>query len=253
MLPDEAPPSEFRGHDDITVEEGEGSLHNDDEDDDDEELATACRNELHQKRLSMESGYSASEKHLEDELVTVEMREQSLPLLLDQSGLPSERLSLPSSQADGKLANRDSGIDSISSPSHSEELCFTSVDDGGGAYPCSPALLPRLSSSSSYAGEGEESEARAGGRRRRDFSEEGDSDLEEEEEAELTLVLLPPKTDHQDSAEVRRRSDKKKIPARVYSWSLSPVSWDGKSPRWLLVPKRRVSQQHLVLPLVLPR
>lgn len=215
------PLSELKGHDDITVggekeegEEGEGGLHDDndedDDDDDDEELVAACRDDLRQKRLSMESGYSASEKHLEDEVVAVEMREQQplpLPLLLDQSELPSERLSLPSSQTDGKLANRDSGIDSISSPSHSEELCFAGVDDGGVAYPCSPALLPRLSSSSSYAGEGgegEDGEARGGARRRRDFSEDGDSDLEEEE-AELTLVLPPPtKTDRQDSAEVRR-------------------------------------------------
>lgn len=154
----------------------------------------------------MESGYSASEKHLEDEVVAVEMREQQQqqPPPLDQSELPSERLSLPSSQTEGKLANRDSGIDSISSPSHSEELCFAGVDDGGVAYPCSPALLPRLSSSSSYAGEGgdgEGEEARGAARRRREFSEEGDSDLEEEE-TELTLVLPPPKTDRQDSAEV---------------------------------------------------
>uniref|UniRef100_A0A3Q1ED49 FYVE, RhoGEF and PH domain containing 1 n=1 Tax=Acanthochromis polyacanthus TaxID=80966 RepID=A0A3Q1ED49_9TELE len=123
------------------------------------------------------SGYSASEKHLEDDVVAVEMREQQQepPPPLEQSELPSERLSLPSSQTDGKLANRDSGIDSISSPSHSEELCFAGVDDGGVVYPCSPALLPRLSS----------------------------SDLEEEEEeAELTLVLPAPKTDRQDSVEL---------------------------------------------------
>lgn len=156
----------------------------------------------------MESGYSPSEKHLEDDVVAVEMREpqQLQPPLLDQSELPSERLSLPSSQTDGKLANRDSGIDSISSPSHSEELCFAGVDDGGVAYPCSPALLPRLSSSSSYAGEGgegEEADARGGARRRQEFSEEGDSDLEEEE-TELTLVLPPSKTDRQDSTEVRQ-------------------------------------------------
>ncbi len=213
--PEEEPPSDLKGHDDITVggegEEGDGDLHDDhdddDDDDDDEELAAACRDDLHQKRLSMESGYSASEKHLEDDVVAVEMREQQQqqPPLLDQSELPSERLSLPSSQTDGKLANRDSGIDSISSPSHSEELCFAGVDDGGVAYPCSPALLPRLSSSSSYAGEGEgeEGEAQGGARRRREFSEEGDSDLEEEE-AELTLVLPPPKTDRQDSVEVRQ-------------------------------------------------
>ncbi|XP_069033807.1 FYVE, RhoGEF and PH domain-containing protein 1 isoform X1 [Embiotoca jacksoni] len=211
--PDEDTPSELTGHDDITQvgegEEAEGDLHDDDDDDDDEELAAACCDDFHQKRLSMESGYSPSEKHLEDDVVAVEMREQLQqqqqppPAPLDQSELPSERLSLPSSQTDGKLANRDSGIDSISSPSHSEELCFAGVDDVGVAYPCSPALLPRLSSSSSYAGEGEgeEGESRGGSRRRRDFSEEGDSDLEEEE-TELTLVLPPPKTDRQDSAEL---------------------------------------------------
>uniref|UniRef100_A0AAQ4QFC7 DH domain-containing protein n=1 Tax=Gasterosteus aculeatus aculeatus TaxID=481459 RepID=A0AAQ4QFC7_GASAC len=117
------------------------------------------------------------------------------PLPLDQSELPSEHLSLPSLQTEGKLANRDSGIDSISSPSHSEELCFAGVDDGGVAYPCSPALLSRLSGLSSYVVEG-------GGAsiRRRDFSVEGDSDLEDE--AELTLVLPHPKTDRQDSAEL---------------------------------------------------
>ncbi|XP_073326771.1 FYVE, RhoGEF and PH domain-containing protein 1 [Pagrus major] len=211
---DDEPPSELKGHDDITQGdeggEGAGDLpddhDDDDDDDDDEELVAACRDDIHQKRLSMESGYSASEKHLEDDVVAVEMREQQQqqPPPLDQSELPSERLSLPSSQTDGKLANRDSGIDSISSPSHSEELCFAGVDDGGVVYPCSPALLPRLSSSSSYAGEGgegEEGEARGGARRRREFSEEGDSDLEEEE-AELTLVLPPPKTDRQDSSEL---------------------------------------------------
>lgn len=226
-LAEEEPSCDLTSRDDITQgDEGEcrgegedevGDLpdeeddnNNDDVDDDedvDEELVAACQDDLHQKRLSMESGYSPSEKHLEDDVVAVEMREQQLPPVLDQSELPSERLSLPSSQTDGKLANRDSGIDSISSPSHSEELCFAGVDEGGVAYPCSPALLPRLSSSSSYAGEGgegegEEAEPRAGARRRREFSEEGDSDLEEEE-AELTLVLAPPKTDRQDSVEVR--------------------------------------------------
>lgn len=204
-------PCEATGYDDITEgrgsEEG-GEEHNehdgDDDDEEDEELVAACC-DISQKRLSMESGYSASEKHLEDDAVAVETRDQQPPLLLDQSELPSERLSLPSSQTDGKSANRDSGIDSISSPSHSEELCFASVDDGGVAYPCSPALFPRLSSSSSYAGEGgegEEREARRGARKRREFSEEGDSDLEEE--AELTVVLAPPKTDRPDSAEVRQ-------------------------------------------------
>ena len=39
---------------------------------------------------------------------------------LDQSELPSERLSLPSSQTEGKLANRDSGIDSPSCAAEGE-------------------------------------------------------------------------------------------------------------------------------------
>ncbi|XP_008400569.1 FYVE, RhoGEF and PH domain-containing protein 1 isoform X1 [Poecilia reticulata] len=192
------PPSNLTEQDDIT--QG-AALCDEDDDDEDEELAAACQDDVHHKRLSMESGYSASDKPLEDEVVTVETEEQQPPLPPDQSELPSERLSLPSSQTDGKLANRDSGIDSISSPSHSEELCFAGVDDGGVAYPCSPALLPRLSSSSSTAGEvGEGEESRGGARRRRDFSEEGDSDLEEE--AELTLVLAPPKPDRQESVEL---------------------------------------------------
>lgn len=204
------PSTDLAGRDDIT-EGGEGELCDDDEDDDeDEELAAACRDDdVHQKRLSMESGYSASEKQLEDDVVTVETEDQQPQMPLDQSELPSERLSLPSSQTDGKLANRDSGIDSISSPSHSEDLCFASVDDGGVAYPYSPALLPRLSSSSSNTGEGgdgEEREARGGARRRRNFSEEGDSDLEEE--AELSLVLAPPKTDRQESVEVRQDTNR---------------------------------------------
>ncbi|XP_039656413.1 LOW QUALITY PROTEIN: FYVE, RhoGEF and PH domain-containing protein 1, partial [Perca fluviatilis] len=207
--PDDQPPLP----DDITAgcegeEEGDTDLQgnpDDDDDDEDEELAAACRDDLRQKRLSMESGYSASERHLEDDVVAVEIREPPQPPpALDQSELPSERLSLPSSQTEGKLANRDSGIDSISSPSHSEELCFAGVEEGGVVYPCSPALLPRLSSSSSYAEDGDAEARGAAARRRRDFSEEGDSDLEEEEEeeAELTLVLPPPKTDRQDSAEL---------------------------------------------------
>ncbi|XP_014872854.1 FYVE, RhoGEF and PH domain-containing protein 1 isoform X1 [Poecilia latipinna] len=194
------PPSDLTEQDDIT-QGAELCDEDDDDNDEDEELAAACQDDVHHKRLSLESGYSASDKPLEDEVVTVETEEQQPPLPPDQSELPSERLSLPSSQTDGKLANRDSGIDSISSPSHSEELCFTGVDDGGVAYPCSPALLPRLSSSSSTAGEvGEAEEARMGARRKRDFAEEGDSDLEEE--AELTLVLAPPKPDRQESVEL---------------------------------------------------
>uniref|UniRef100_A0A8C5N1S4 FYVE, RhoGEF and PH domain containing 1 n=1 Tax=Gouania willdenowi TaxID=441366 RepID=A0A8C5N1S4_GOUWI len=133
----------------------------------------------------------ASEKHLDDDdAVVVEMRDPTPPS--DQSELPSERLSLPSSQTDGKLANRDSGIDSISSPSHSEELCFAGVDEGEEAYPCSPALRP-----CSASGRAEGLELRGGARSRREFSEDSD-----EEEAELTLVLTTPKTDMQETAEL---------------------------------------------------
>ncbi|XP_037540534.1 FYVE, RhoGEF and PH domain-containing protein 1 [Nematolebias whitei] len=203
--PEEELPCEATGYD---ITEGGGSKgggeelcdkHDDDEEEEeeeDEELLAACCDNISQKHLPME-------KQSEDDAVAVKIRDQQPPLLLDQSELPSERLSLPSSQTDGKLANRDSGIDSISSPSHSEELCYASVDDGGMACPCSPALFPHLSSSSSYAGEGgdgEERESRGGARKRREFSEEGDSDLEEE--AELTFVLAPPQTDRQDSAEL---------------------------------------------------
>ncbi|CAF90836.1 unnamed protein product, partial [Tetraodon nigroviridis] len=55
---------------------------------------------------------------------------------------------VPPLLADGRETGQPrQGIDSISSPSHSEELSFAGVEDGGGAYPCSPALIPRRSSS----------------------------------------------------------------------------------------------------------
>ncbi|XP_045548803.1 FYVE, RhoGEF and PH domain-containing protein 1 isoform X2 [Salmo salar] len=167
------------------------------------ELGALCS--ASDKRLSMESGYSASEK-LTD---AVEIRGQAESE--SQSGIPSDNLSLLQPQADGKLANRDSGIDSISSPSHSEELCFAGDEDRV-IYPCSPALtLPRLSSSSScsYAeGPGGEGASAEGG-----GDSEGDSDLEEgsgDETIELInpmmdlqpLALALPKTDRQDSTEL---------------------------------------------------
>ncbi|XP_029576209.1 FYVE, RhoGEF and PH domain-containing protein 1-like [Salmo trutta] len=62
---------------------------------DDNVTRTLCS--ITDKRLSMESGYSARR----DSRTPWRLREQP--------------------QTDGKLANRDSGIDSISSPSHSEE------------------------------------------------------------------------------------------------------------------------------------
>ncbi|XP_056130132.1 FYVE, RhoGEF and PH domain-containing protein 1 [Lampris incognitus] len=175
-------PLEVRGKesDDSTAEEGE--------------LSGGCGRDA-DHRLSMESGCSASEKHLREEAVAMETADYQLQAAESQSEIPSERLSLPSSQTEGKLANRDSGIDSISSPSHSEELCFASAEEGGLAYSCSP-VLPRLSSSSSYTGEGEVRREDGAG-----DSEEGDSDIEEEEE-ELTMVLPPAKTNRQNSTEL---------------------------------------------------
>ncbi|XP_023812893.1 FYVE, RhoGEF and PH domain-containing protein 1 isoform X2 [Oryzias latipes] len=173
---------------------------NEEDDEKDEDLATACLDGVCQKHLSIELSYSTSETHLDAHVVTMEINDQLLQpaAILNQSELLSESMSLPYLQTDGKVANRDSGIDSISSPSHSEELCFTSVDDGGMVYPCSPTFILRPSSSSSYTCE--EREVKGGGRKRREFSEEGDSDLEEE--VEVTLVMETPKTDMQDSVEL---------------------------------------------------
>ncbi|XP_036803705.1 FYVE, RhoGEF and PH domain-containing protein 1 isoform X1 [Oncorhynchus mykiss] len=188
----------------VVLGEKVGETDNMEEDNDKEhELGALCS--ASDKRLSMESGYSASEK-LTD---AVEIRGQAEPE--SQSGIPSDNLSLLQPQADGKLANRDSGIDSISSPSHSEELCFAGDEDRV-IFPCSPALtLPRLSSSSScsYAeGPGGEGASAEGG-----GDSEGDSDLEEgsgDETIELInpmmdlqpLALALPKTDRQDSTEL---------------------------------------------------
>ncbi|KAG9336033.1 hypothetical protein JZ751_003292 [Albula glossodonta] len=176
--------------------EGEGE-----EREEERELGAACA----ERRLSLESGYSTSDKLLD----ALEMRD----LLASQSDVPLDRLSLPPPQTDGKLANRDSGIDSISSPSHSEELCFAGEEERAAQdreiCPCSPALtLPRLSSSSSYGcaeGEGSQ-EASAEGAR----DSEGDSDMEEGsgDESELTPTALQPlvlpKTERQDSCEEAR-------------------------------------------------
>ncbi|KAJ8371328.1 hypothetical protein SKAU_G00113560 [Synaphobranchus kaupii] len=171
--------------------EGEGEGEDREEE---RELGAACA----ERRLSLESGYSASDKLLD----SLEMRD----LLASQSDVPVDRLSLPPPQTDGKLANRDSGIDSISSPSHSEELCFAGEEKE--ICPCSPALtLPRLlSSSSSYGcaeGPGGEGASAEGPR-----DSEGDSDMEEGsgDESELTPTalrpLVLPKTERQDSCEL---------------------------------------------------
>ncbi|KAK6304020.1 hypothetical protein J4Q44_G00264740 [Coregonus suidteri] len=188
----------------VVLGEKAGEMDDVEEDNDKErELGALCS--ASDKRLSMESGYSASEK-LTD---AVEIRGQAESE--SQSGIPSDNLSLLQPQTDGKLANRDSGIDSISSPSHSEELCFAGDEDRV-IFPCSPALtLPRLSSSSScgYAeGPGGEGASAEGG-----GNSEGDSDLEEgsgDETIELInpmmdlqpLAMALPQTDRQDSTEL---------------------------------------------------
>ncbi|XP_063064820.1 FYVE, RhoGEF and PH domain-containing protein 1 isoform X2 [Engraulis encrasicolus] len=203
-----------REHDDDEEEEEEEVvlLGDNEEEEESEELGASCS----EKRLSMESGYSASDKD------AVEMRDL---IAGGQSDVPSDRLSLPAQQTDGKLANRDSGIDSISSPSHSEELCFAGDDErvvgslhDREIYPGSPLpALPRLSSSSSCGyveGPGEEGEgggggggaAAGGGGGTRDS--EGDSDLEEGsgDESEINPMALQPlalvKTERQDSTEL---------------------------------------------------
>ncbi|KAG7265158.1 hypothetical protein CRUP_007384 [Coryphaenoides rupestris] len=172
-LPAPSPPPPSSSSAPSRAEEVKGQAENEVNDDVENE------DEEREKRLSRESGYSASERHL-DQLVTMEMRDEEQPG--SQSDGTCERLSLPPAHTEGKAANRDSGIDSISSPSHSEELCFAGVEEGGGAYPRSHAP-PRLSSSSSCGGE-----EGGGGAIGRGLSEDGDSDLDDEEE-EITLIL----------------------------------------------------------------
>ncbi|KAM6978099.1 FYVE, RhoGEF and PH domain-containing protein 1 [Aplochiton taeniatus] len=168
----------------------EEAINYEDANEEDEEIVTltCIRSE---KRLSMESGYSTSDKHLDVAVSCKEMKEPASGSHLDN---PPENLSLPSSQTDGKLANRDSGIDSISSPSHSEELCFAG-DEGGVVYPCSPAL--NLALSSCGCAEVVEAEGQSA---RGDF--EGDSDLEEGSGDETELTLTLPTTVRQDSVEL---------------------------------------------------
>ncbi|KAA0714364.1 FYVE, RhoGEF and PH domain-containing protein 1 [Triplophysa tibetana] len=163
----------------------------DETEEDDSELGASGS----EKRLSMESGYGASDKLLDN----MEMRD----LTVNQSEIPSERLSLPPSQMDGKLANRDSGIDSISSPSHSEELCFVGDEDRIGhereICPCSSG--PGLSCGYTEGSGGEGAGGVDGGR-----DSEGDSDLEEGsgDESEMNPMALQPvlKAERQDSTEL---------------------------------------------------
>ncbi|XP_042617634.1 FYVE, RhoGEF and PH domain-containing protein 1-like isoform X4 [Cyprinus carpio] len=169
----------------VEKEEKEEEEEVDETEEDDSELGASCS----EKRLSMESGYGASDKLLD----TMEIRD----LTANQSEIPSDRLSLPPSQMDGKLANRDSGIDSISSPSHSEELCF--VGDEREIYPCSPG--PGLPCVYAEGPEGEGASGVEGGR-----DSEGDSDMEEGsgDESEMNPMALQPlpKAERQDSTEL---------------------------------------------------
>ncbi|XP_046727145.1 FYVE, RhoGEF and PH domain-containing protein 1 isoform X1 [Silurus meridionalis] len=168
------------------VKEEEEDRVQEDIEDDDKDLGASCS----EKRLSTESGYGASDKLLD----AMEMRE------LSQSEIPPDRLSLPPQQTDTKLANRDSGIDSISSPSHSEELCFAGDD----REVC--MSLPRLSSSSSCGCvEGPAGEEVVAGVEEGTRDSEGDSDLEEGsgDESENAMAMQPqPKAERQDSVEL---------------------------------------------------
>ncbi|XP_016127168.1 FYVE, RhoGEF and PH domain-containing protein 1-like [Sinocyclocheilus grahami] len=185
--PLEAPLAE----EEVEQEEKEEEEEVDETEEDDSELGASCS----EKRLSMESGYGASDKLLD----TMEMRD----LTANQSEIPSDRLSLPPSQMDGKLANRDSGIDSISSPSHSEELCFVGDEDRVGhereICPCSPG--PGLPCGYAEGPGGEGASGVEGGR-----DSEGDSDMEEGsgDESEMNPMALQPlpKAERQDSTEL---------------------------------------------------
>lgn len=119
-------------------------------------------------------------------LESAELAHKLLDLLVLDGGQEAggSTACLPSHDG-GKLANRDSGIDSISSPSNSEEICFGGEEgtgEGSGA-PAPPAIIKRRSTRDS----------------------EGDSDMDDGsgDEAELLPELPPPQAERQDSDEVR--------------------------------------------------
>ncbi|MGH0137292.1 UNVERIFIED_CONTAM: hypothetical protein FKN15_058783 [Acipenser sinensis] len=147
----------------------------------------ACRPS--DRRLSSESGYAPSDRLLD----SLEMRDP----LADQSSCCSERLAPPPcGLSDGKLTNRDSGIDSISSPSHSEDLCFAGEEERGAGERERPHPSRPVSHAHREEGGGDW---------------EGDSDLGEgsgDEESSETptrnqaeMQAVPPKTERQDSSE----------------------------------------------------
>ncbi|XP_041092898.1 FYVE, RhoGEF and PH domain-containing protein 1 [Polyodon spathula] len=137
------------------------------------------------RRRSSESGYAPSDRLLD----SLEMRDP----LADQSSCCSERLAPPpSGLRDGKVANRDSGIDSISSPSHSEDLCFAGEEERGAGERERPHPSRPISHAHREEGGGDW---------------EGDSDLgegsgdEESSETPTQLQTVYPKTVRQDSSE----------------------------------------------------
>ncbi|XP_058873337.1 FYVE, RhoGEF and PH domain-containing protein 1-like [Acipenser ruthenus] len=167
--------------------EGEGERERRTEMGEGEESPSLARDPQEEACRPSESGYAPSDRLLDP----LEMRD----LPANQSGCCSERLAPPpSSLSDGKLASRDSGIDSISSPSHSEDLCFAGEEDRG-------------------AGERERPHpSRPAHREERGGDSEGDSDLGEgsgDEESSETpsqsqseeMQAVPPKTERQDSSE----------------------------------------------------
>ncbi|XP_072847489.1 FYVE, RhoGEF and PH domain-containing protein 1 isoform X1 [Pogona vitticeps] len=118
-------------------------------------------------------------------LESAELAHKLLDLLVLDGGQEAggNAACLPSHDG-GKLANRDSGIDSISSPSNSEEICFGGEEgtgEGSGPPP-PPAIIKRRSTRDS----------------------EGDSDMDDGsgDEAELLPELPPPQAERQDSDEM---------------------------------------------------
>ncbi|XP_066566210.1 FYVE, RhoGEF and PH domain-containing protein 1 [Amia ocellicauda] len=196
--------SEGKEVEDEEVQEREVEKDGKEVEEEEEEEGAACS----ERRLSCESGYGAAPDKLLDAL---EMRDP----LAGQSDIPSDCLSLPPTQTDSKVTNRDSGIDSISSPSHSEELCFAGEEERGLGgtglaaerererdLPPSPGQsLPTLSVARCGA-----RADRAGGVSR----DSGDSDMEEGSGDESELAVTPPaqpplaspKTERQDSSEL---------------------------------------------------
>ncbi|XP_033028938.1 FYVE, RhoGEF and PH domain-containing protein 1 [Lacerta agilis] len=118
-------------------------------------------------------------------LESAELAHKLLDLLALEGGQePSVGAACLPSHDGGKLANRDSGIDSISSPSNSEEICFGADEGTGeGAGPPVPAAVIKRRST-------------------RDSEVDSDMDDGSGDEAELLPELPPPPAERQDSEEM---------------------------------------------------